>query len=236
MSEQTTLTLPGAPDLQVALRRSARARRISLKVSRLDGAITLTLPLRTPRRQGECFLAEREAWLRSALVEVPTALPVTPGAILPVQGQSLELVRAPGRGVRRLGDQLILPLQGHAGRLTGNWLKLQARNRILPVVTEMALALGAAAMRPPGRLRLSDPRGRWGSCAASGNLMLSWRLMLAPPEVLDYVIAHEVAHLAQMNHSPAFWATVERLMPEYHRHRAWLRTNGAGLHRFDFEA
>lgn len=234
MTSGTLLMLPGDPALQVRLRRSARARRISLRVSRIDGGITLTLPPCTPQRQGERFLAERADWVRAALSGVDEAVRVAPDMALPVEGRSITITRGTTRGIRLEGDRLILPPAGRPGALVANWLKLRARERILPEIERLAEMLGRAARRPPGSLRLADPRGRWGSCAASGNLMLSWRLMLAPPKVLDYVVAHEVAHLAQMNHSPAFWATVAHLMPDHAQHRTWLRTHGAGLHRYSF--
>jgi len=236
MDRQATLTLAGDPALTVTLRRSARARRISLRVSRLDGQITLTLPARASQRLGESFLAERAGWLRAAVAEVAPQLVVAPGLSLPVEGRMLQLCRAPLRTIRVEGADLLIPERGRPGALVANWLKALARARITPAIDRHTAVLGSAAQRPPGTLRLADPRGRWGSCAASGNLMLSWRLILAPPGVLDYVVAHEVAHLAQMNHSPAFWAEVARLMPDHAIHRAWLRRHGAGLHRYDFTA
>lgn len=226
------MTLAGDPPLTVAVRRSARARRISLRVSRLDGRITLTLPPGASRGQGERFVAERADWLRAALAGIEAPLAVAEGVALPVEGRTLTLVRAPVARVAVQGDRLLLPQHGRAGVLAAGWLKLLARERALAAVARHAAALD----RVPGRLRLADPRGRWGSCSAAGDLMLSWRLVLAPPEVLDYVAAHEVAHLAQMNHSPAFWAVVARLMPDYGARRDWLRRHGSALHRWRFDA
>src|SRR5690606_4279045 len=110
------------------------------------------------------------------------------------------------------------------------FLKTVARDRLATASDRYAVALG----RPYGRLTLRDTRSRWGSCSAAGDLMYSWRLVMAPAEVLDYVAAHEVAHLAEMNHSPAFWDVVARLCPDYRRHRTWLRANGGALHRVRF--
>src|SRR5690606_32603283 len=110
------------------------------------------------------------------------------------------------------------------------WLKALARDRLAAAADRHAATLG----RGYRSLVLRDTRSRWGSCAADGRLMFSWRLAMAPPEVLDYVAAHEVAHLAEMNHSPAFWAVVERLMPDHRAPRAWLRAEGAALHRWNF--
>jgi predicted metal-dependent hydrolase len=234
MTEPTVLHLSGDPALTVHLRRSGRARRISLRVSRVDGRITLTLPAGVHHRLGEAFAVEREGWLRAAVAGLEGVIPVEAGALLPVEGVPLHVTRAPVRGVQIDGDALLLPERGRPGAVVANWLKLRARARMLAAIDHYAGALGSAARRPPARLRLADPRGRWGSCSSAGDIMLSWRLILAPPVVLDYVAAHEVAHLAQMNHSPAFWAEVARLMPDHAHHRDWLRRHGSALHRYDF--
>ncbi|MEL6794525.1 MAG: SprT family zinc-dependent metalloprotease, partial [Pseudomonadota bacterium] len=111
------------------------------------------------------------------------------------------------------------------------WLKERARAAILPIVDDAAAALGTGY----GRISMRDPKGRWGSCSAKGDLNFSWRLAMAPPAVLDYVAVHEAAHLREMNHGPQFWALVERLRPDWRVQRNWLREEGAALHRFRFD-
>lgn len=222
--------LPGDPPLTVHWRRSKQARRMSLRVSGIDGKITLTLPKRAASRLGHDFLNERSDWLRAALAQLPLHCLVTHGTVIPVEGGSVTLTAAPVRAVRSEGEHLLVPQSARAAPRALAWLKLRARRRIEERVPHYAALLG----RLPGRISLRDPRSRWGSCSAAGDLMFSWRLIMAPPEVLDYVVAHEVAHLAQMNHSAAFWAEVARLMPGYSVPRNWLRTHGAGLHRFRF--
>ncbi len=118
------------------------------------------------------------------------------------------------------------PAEDPAPRLAA-FLRAAARDRLAAACDRHAARLG----RPWRRLTLRDPRSRWGSCTAAGDLMFSWRLVLAPPPVLDYVAAHEVAHLARMDHSPAFWAVVDGLCPGWEASRDWLRREGAGLHR-----
>ena len=115
---------------------------------------------------------------------------------------------------------------------TAAWLREQARQACLAAVTRHAAAGGWR----PGRITLRDPRSRWGSCNAGGDLMFSWRLIMAPAAVLDYVVAHEVAHLAELNHSPHFWAVVRRLCPDHAPAREWLRRHGASLHGHHFAA
>lgn len=230
-----TLTLAGQPPLTVALRHSARARRISLRVSRLDGGATLTLPPGASRALGERFLAERADWLRAAIAGIAPAQTVDEGARLPVEGRGLVIARARVTRVQAVGGHLLVPMRGRAGALVATWLKLLARERAAAAIARHAAALGSAALRPPAALRLADPRGRWGSCSVRGDIMLSWRLVMALPEVLDYVAAHEVAHLAQMNHAPVFWRTVAALMPDHAAPRRWLQSEGASLHRWRFE-
>ncbi len=226
-----TRTLPGTPALLVHWRRSPSARRLSLRVSRLDGKITLTMPLRVPANQADAFLFEREAWLRSALAGLPIAAKVEPGSQLPVEGQWLEIAAGAVRQARIEGQTLVVPQRGAPGRMVRAFLQLRARDRFAARVDHFAGRLG----RRPGKLTLRDTRSRWGSCNAAGDLMFSWRLIMAPPEVLDYVAAHEVAHLVEMNHSSAFWGQLARLMPGYAAPRKWLRDEGGSLHRYRFE-
>ncbi|MCR9112540.1 MAG: M48 family metallopeptidase [Rhodobacteraceae bacterium] len=224
--------LPGNPPIEITLRRSPRARRISLRVSSLDGRVTLTLPRGVAERTALEFAHEKADWLRKQLGRQPDTVQVRIGVDLPVEGQVLRV--APGTGRRIIDRDGVLhvpgPQQTAARRLQG-WLKTRARDRLAEASDRYAALLG----RSYQRLTLRDTRSRWGSCSHDGGLMYSWRLILAPSEVLEYVAAHEVAHLAEMNHSPVFWAHVNGLYPDYAAPRRWLRENGAGLHRYRFE-
>ncbi len=224
--------LPGAPPIAVQWRWHARARRMSLRVSQLDGRVTLTLPLRANPAVAEAFLHERSDWLRTALTRAHAPCPVAAGTLLPVAGRTLCVTPADTGAIAIAGGQLVVPTRGAPGPRIAAWLKLDARDRLAREVEGFAEKLG----RAPRSLRLRDTRSRWGSCSSAGDLMFSWRLAMAPPEVLAYVAAHEVAHLAQMNHSPAYWETLAGLMPDYAAPRAWLRAEGAALHRFRFAA
>ncbi|WP_212525198.1 SprT family zinc-dependent metalloprotease [Actibacterium sp. MT2.3-13A] len=226
-----TAQLPGAPPVEITLRRSARARRYSLRVSQLDGRVTLTLPRGAPLDEGMAFAREKAGWIRAQLAAQPAVAPVEIGGAVPFEGATLPIVAARRRGVALIGGQLEVPDDpGRVGPRVQVFLKEQARGRLAAASDRHAAALG----RDYGRLTLRDTRSRWGSCSSRGDLMYSWRLVMAPPEVLDYVVAHEVAHLAEMNHSPAFWALVERLCPGHRAPRAWLRAHGALLHRVRF--
>lgn len=224
--------LPGPPPVMLTLRRSARARRISLRVSGVDGQVTLTLPHGAAEAEALEFARARQAWLQARLAALPGVVQVRPGADLPLEGRLRRLVPGTGRKIAVTQDSLALPGPADtAGPRLQAWLKARARTRLAAASDRYAARLG----RGYDRITLRDTRSRWGSCSSRGGLNYSWRLIMAPPEVLDYVAAHEVAHLAEMNHSRAFWAVVARLMPDHDAPRRWLRAEGADLHRYRFD-
>ena len=223
--------LPGPPPVEITLRRSARARRFSLRVSQLDGRITLSMPQRARDGEAMDFARAHEAWLRAALARRPALRPVGLGQQIPVEGRLLTLTPGPGRSTRRDGDSLLIPGDpAQAAARTSAYLKTLARDRLAAASDHYAGLLG----RKVTRLTLRDTRSRWGSCAHDGALMYSWRLIMAPPEVLTYVAAHEVAHMVEMNHSSAFWAVVSGLYPGWQAQRAWLHDQGKALHALHF--
>jgi len=220
----------GNPPIDVELRRSARAKRLSLRVSRLDGRVTLTLPKRGSEREALAFLKERENWLRGHVSSVLPVRPVAIGGTVLVDG--LDVPISAGAGARAvLRDGVLYAPEAATARRVEAFLKLRARDRLAAASDRYA----AAVDRSYTRLSLRDTRSRWGSCSSKGVLMYSWRLVMAPPAVLDYVAAHECAHLVEMNHSAAFWNVVARLMPDYDQHRRWLKGNGDLLHRVSFD-
>ena len=225
-------TLAGAPPIKITLRRSARARRFSLRVSRLDGRVTLSLPLRARESEALEFARAQEGWIRQALAALPQVDAVCFGNALPFEGRMLTLAPASGRRLAIAGDSLLVPGEpAQVARRVSAFLKVRARDALAQASDQYAAALG----RPYHSLTLRDTRSRWGSCTQDGALMYSWRLVMAPPAVLDYVAAHEVAHLDQMNHSPAFWAVVARLCPDYEAPRRWLKSHGQALHGYRFD-
>ena len=223
--------LPGNPPVAITLRKTAQARRISLRISRLDGRVTLTCPLRVSDREALAFAHEKADWLRQNLIAHPGPARIGIGAELPFEGRLLRIASGTGRLVRVEGVDLLVPgAPERAAARIGGFLKQVARDRLAAASDHYAARLG----RGYTRLSLRDTRSRWGSCTADGGLMYSWRLIMAPPEVLAYVAAHEVAHLAEMNHSEAFWSVVTRLYGDYRAPRRWLREKGGDLHRYDF--
>jgi len=224
--------LPGNPPITVSLRRSARARRLSLRVSRLDGRVTLTLPPRAPEREAIAFLRDREDWLRGHLAGMGTDQRPGVGGHLLFRGVEMPVISGAVRRLTLRDGALIVP-EEVAARTTSRlqtFLKAQARDHLAQASDHYAAQLG----RKYKSLTLRDTRSRWGSCSSAGALMYSWRLVMAPPAVLNYVAAHEVAHLAEMNHSAAFWTVVERLFPTHAECRRWLRAHGETLHRVRF--
>lgn len=229
----TRHVLPGEPPVEITLRRSARARRFSLRVSRVDGRVTLSMPARAREAEALRFAAEKAGWLRTVLDAAPPREALGFGVTVPFEGRALELRPAAIRAVRVEGEAMLAPAgAARLGARVEAFLKLAARQRLQAACEAHAAAAGHRF----ARITLRDTRSRWGSCTVDGALMFSWRLIMAPPEVLDYVAAHEVAHLAEMNHSPAFWSVVRRLVPDYESHRRWLKRHGTGLHRLDFGA
>ncbi|MHA6324758.1 M48 family metallopeptidase [Roseivivax sp. CAU 1753] len=226
------IELRGNPPIAVILRRSAQARKISLRLSGIDGRVTLTLPRSVPEREGLAFLHEKEPWLRGHLERRAEPIAIGPGAVLPVEGIARTIRPGPGRRIALTATELLVPGPAPriAARLHGH-LKGLARDRLAAASDRYAAALG----RSYSRITLRDTRSRWGSCSSQGALSYSWRLILAPPDVLDYVAAHEVAHLAHMNHSARFWDAVSALYGDWQGPRRWLREQGADLHRYRFD-
>lgn len=231
-----TAHLTGQPEIAVSLRRSAQARRLNLRVSGLDGRVTLTMPRSLPLAEALAFLREKESWLRRAMDRAPGRSAVHPGQDILLRGQMVRITEQAGtRRVAETEGALLVPPDPEGLRTpmrVAAYLKTTAQAELLPAVDHYASSLG----RSVTALSLRDTRSRWGSCTADGRLMFSWRLIMAPPQVLRYVAAHEVAHLRHMDHSRAFWNCVRDLMPDYALHRNWLRENGAALHGYCFNA
>ncbi len=221
----------GGDEVPVEVRVHARARRISLRVDRANGRVRLTLPRGVSLAEGLRFAARQEDWVAGRLAALPERVPFADGAVVPVLGHAHVIRHRPfaRRGVwREAGAIHVSGPAEHLPRRVGDFLKREARAAIAPRARELAARIG----RTPGRITLRDTRSRWGSCSARGDLNFSWRLVLAPEEVLHYVVAHEVAHLRHLDHGPRFWALCAELHGPTEAPRAWLRAEGAGLLRY----
>ena len=222
------VSLPGGPAL-VEWRRSARARRVSLRIDPRGGAVVVTLPPRAGRHAGVALLMNHADWVAARLAALPGPIPFADGAVVPLHGREHQIHHVPGlRGVQ-VADGKIL-VGGDAeflARRVADFLRAEARRGLGELVRQKA----AAAQVAPRRVTVKDTRSRWGSCAANRDIGFSWRLVMAPPHVQDYVAAHEVAHLRHMHHGPRFWALVAELTPHTEAAVAWLRRNGPKLLR-----
>lgn len=225
----------GAP---IEVRRHPAARRLTLRVSKTRRAVIVTVPAECRMEEAGKFLKSNLDWVRERLGRVPEPVPFADAAKIPLRGRMHRVCFAgAGRAkavveiAETVGAMPRLLVSGrleHAPRRLRDWLIEQARADLDMCVTLHAKSLGVKARS----ISLRDQTSRWGSCAAGGLLSFSWRLILAPAYVLDYVAAHEVAHLVEMNHGPRFWKHVARCMPRLEEAKRWLRSNGADLHRY----
>ena len=208
------------------VRRSDRARRVRVTVHP-EGEIEVVLPRRARDREAAAAVAELRPWIEKRLAEAAElkARLAARGATVPFLGGALDLVVEPGRTrAHRRGDALLVP-GGDARPAIERWYRRTARAEVGPRLDEAAHALGVSYES----LRIGNQRTRWGSCSTSGAMSFNWRLLLAPEEVLDYVVWHEACHLRHMDHSPRFWSLLERHRPGYREPKAWLRRHGHTL-------
>ena len=220
---------------RVIVKRVASARRFTLRVRSADGLAVLTMPPRAAWKTAVAFAERHAAWIGARMGALPERVPLAPGALVPVRGVEHRIVTDP-KALRRVrfadgGAAPAILVSGREPDPARAVLRLLMSEARRDLETAVARHL-AAAGRTASRLTLRDTRSRWGSCSSRGTLNFSWRLILAPPLVLDYLAAHEVAHLVRMDHSDAFWAVVRRLAPHTDEAEAWLKRHGAGLHRY----
>jgi predicted metal-dependent hydrolase len=220
---------------RIALKRSARSRRFTLRVRTATRDVLLTAPARAPIKAAREFAERHSAWIGVRLARLPRLVPFEPSAAAPLRGVDHRIVHRPGaRGVvwlEKAADGPLICVAGerpHVPRRVADFLVREARKDIEAAVARHANTIGVK----PQRIAIRDTVSRWGSCSSAGRLSFSWRLILAPSFVLDYLAAHEVAHLVHLNHSPKYWSLLRRACPETNRAEAWLKTHGASLHRF----
>ncbi len=235
-SSREKLSVLGAP---VEVRRHAGARRLTLRVSRTRRAVIVTLPLQCDLGEAGSFLNRNIDWVRARLDSLPQPVGFLDGAFMPLRGQTHRLVWTGKRPVGRRGVVFCqsatpfpeLQVSGspeHAPRRIRDWLADQAKADLADRVAHHASVLDVK----PKRIAVRDQASRWGSCSTTGVLSFSWRLIMAPPAILDYVAAHEAAHLREMNHGPRFWALVRKAYPDLDEAKRWLQIYGLDLHRY----
>jgi predicted metal-dependent hydrolase len=235
MIQSTSVALPGGGQAPLRVRRSRRAQRLALRIMPASGEVELVVPIRASVKQGIAFAREKAGWLKAHLGKLQAPVPFEHGALIPVLDQPRRIHRTDELfdGVWLTDNELvvagapeIVPLAVRA------WLRKYAREELIGRAEEKSGLLNSRFRR----LTVRDTASRWGSCSPKGDLSFSWRIIMAPDYALDYLVAHEVAHLREMNHSRRFWAIVDDIADQPDLGRAWLRDHGAALHRFGVEA
>ena len=224
--------------LPLRIVESDRARRLTLRIDAGGRGLRVTVPPGLAKGEVDRFLLRHEGWLQQRLEKLPERPQVRPGIKLPLRGVPHLIVHEPeSRGTVTFrqgeagpelvvhGDRLHLP------RRLADFLKREAKKDIAALVEKHTTTIGRKAKA----IRFKDTSSRWGSCTADGTLSFSWRIMMAPRPVIDYLVAHEVAHLREMNHGPKFWTLCKELCPDTERCKAWLKKNGNALQAIGFD-
>lgn len=231
----------GASVFQVQLKRASSARRYTLRVRAASRDVVLTMPARGTMAAAREFVQRHAEWIDTRLKVLPAQTRLLPGALVPVRGVEHRIVHRPnvrkpvwierGDAAHSSGAAVLVCVSGdasHVERRLLDYLKREAKRDLDGAVAYYTGKIG----KPARQITVRDTTSRWGSCSSKGCLNFSWRLILAPGFVLDYIAAHEVAHLVHMNHAEPFWALTKSLVPDYERAEIWLKLNGAGLHCF----
>ena len=219
--------------LTARLSVNPRARRLSIRIDARAGEAVLIAPSERKLADVVAFARTKASWMRERLAERPCGTPLEPGAVIDLFGKPTRLIAVGGAGAARLTEDADGPVIASGGegeayaRRVENLFKRVARDTLQ---TRTDVHLRTLGQRPV-KMSIADPKSRWGSCSPHNrSIRYSWRVVMAPPAVIDYLAAHEVAHLVHADHSPAYWSVVERLIGDHRPHRKWLRDNGPALH------
>ena len=219
--------------LTARLSVNPRARRLSIRIDARAGEAVLIAPSAHKLADVGAFARSKASWMRERLAERPCGTPLEPGAVIDLFGKPTRLIAVGGAGAARLTEDVDGPVIASGGegeayaRRVENLFKRVARDTLQ---TRTDVHLRTLGQRPV-KMSIADPKSRWGSCSPHNrSIRYSWRVVMAPPAVIDYLAAHEVAHLVHADHSPAYWSVVERLIGDHRPHRKWLRDNGPALH------
>ena len=224
--------LEDEPDLEIFLRQNSNSRRLTLRISALDGKITLTGPNYLDFKEFKNFAVSKKSWLKAKMKSFQRPIFVSEGIKIPIIGTEIKIQCSAVQRPKQVGSILFVSKQKPISTQVKEYLTEICKIHLDYMCKEFAERLGSKVHK----ITLRDTRSRWGSCSNDAKLMFSWRLVMAPEDVLAYVAAHEVAHLKHMNHSKDFWETVEYLFGPYKKERAWLKQNGSTLHRYKFES
>jgi predicted metal-dependent hydrolase len=228
----------GARALTLTIKENRRATRITLRIEPGGRGLNLTVPVGLRKSEIENFLDRHQGWLETRLSKFTDDNPVRNGGVIPIRGIDHRIEHTGSlRGITEIisaQDACVLKVSGledHMGRRIAAFLKKEARKDLEALVAGHAATL----RRPVKSITMKDTRSRWGSCSWDARLSFSWRIVMAPPLVIDYLAAHEVAHLQEMNHGPQFWSLCKQLCPRMEEARRWLKQHGSQLHALDFD-
>ena len=229
--DKMALVAKNGKTVNVRLEVNPKARRLILRLDERNHEAVAVAPSKRKIGEAAAFARDRVDWIAEHLQALPETIALIEGATFMLRGEPCQItLDGPGRVPRlEIGPPLVLRVPGQAettGQRVERYLRKSAKSDLSDAVIRYCEHLGVEARR----VTVKDTRSRWGSCTSDGRLAFSWRLIMAPPPVLEYVAAHECAHLLEMNHSPAFWAHVEKCRPAWKKERAWLRNNGRDLH------
>lgn len=213
------------------IRTSSRARRLSLRVTPYPLQAELVIPYGYNRAKALAFMASKQSWIMERAGSFLPHVPLIPGTLIPVLGIETTILHTHSmRGISRWENSnlYISGLPEHCEERVERILKKILHSEVQRQVEYYARLLGCNY----NKISLRQTSSRWGSCSSTGNLSFCWKLVFAPLPILHYVIAHEVAHLRELNHSPRFWQLVSTLCPDFAQQRVWLKENGLVLHRY----
>jgi len=221
---------------RVAVKRVATARRFTLRIRSADGVAVMTVPTRASLKSAQAFAERNAEWISTRMAALPGRVPLLPGTVLPLRGVEHRIVVdpttlrrvQPGTGPDGEPVLRLSPRAAEPAAAVLHFLMAEARRDLAAAVARHSASVGKRA----ARITLRDTRSRWGSCSSRGALNFSWRLILAPPPVLDYLAAHEVAHLVHMDHSERFWAVTRSLAPNTDAAEVWLTRHGPELYLY----
>nr|WP_245256475.1 SprT family zinc-dependent metalloprotease [Bartonella tamiae] len=225
--------------LPLFIRENTRAKRLTLRIEAGGKSLRVTIPPKTSINEVKSFVERYRGWIENRIVHLPKPQETSAlknGAFIPILGIEHRIIHQEGRGTTLIVSKsdhphiIVYGDQAHLTRRLSDALKKHAESVIAPLVVQHAKKVG----KKPASIRYKDTKSRWGSCSSQANLSFSWRIIMAPLPVVNYLVAHEVAHLIEMNHSARFWALCERLCPQSKQHQTWLKRNGQKLHAIHF--
>ncbi len=234
-SQDVQLLAIAEREVPLVFKRDGRAQRIILRLDYGASRIVVVRPKRTSRQEAKRFVLSNRDWIAERIDQLPESIPFVHGTVFPFLGSPHRVRHRPNaRGVVWCEEQEIHVAghEEHLQRRVSDWLRLEARREIEAKARAKAEQIGKRVKR----IILRDTTSRWGSCSPDGQLSFSWRLILAPRHVLDYVVSHEVAHLKEMNHGPRFWQLCRDLCRNVRAAREWLDQNGTDLYRYGRKA